>query len=227
VVQGRFRSEPDRPGGLLILAVRGDGPKGQRTLLAAFAQACVARNLLPGRPSPADAFRIVRDMPYRRPEGAPPWALLSDWCGTCSGKHGLLAGLLDEMGIANRTMLATYRYTWTGAGPVPEALASILGAGPVPDVHTYLEIRWDGNWTAVDATWPRGAERGGLPVNDWTPGDSHRLALTPPYTAYRVDAGTDPRREKERLIRAFVGADLERREAFIVALSEWAATFLG
>lgn len=155
MVQGRIRVEPDRPAGLLS-----SGISVGRTLLETFTEAASARNLLAGKPSPGDAFRIVRDMPYRRPKGMPPLALLSDWCGTCSGKHALLAGLLDEMGIENRLMLATYRFRWTGPEPVPDVLVPVLRDGPVPDVHTFLEIRWNGLWTTVDATWPRGAERG-------------------------------------------------------------------
>lgn len=197
-----------------------------RTLLETFTEAASALNLLAGKPSPGDAFRIVRDMPYRRPKGMPPLALLLDWCGTCSGKHALLAGLLDEMGIENRLMLATYRFRWTGPEPVPDVLVPVLRDGPVPDVHTFLEIRWNGLWTTVDATWPRGAERGGLPVNDWTPGVSHRLAVTPPYISHALAPGADPRQEKDRLVRSFVGEHGRRREALIAALSEWVATLL-
>ena len=65
-----------------------------------------------------------------------------------------------------------------------------------------------------------------LPVNDWTPGVSHRLAVTPPHISYALAPGADPRQEKDRLVRSFVGEHGRRREALIAALSEWVAALL-
>jgi hypothetical protein len=113
----------------------------------------------------AQLFRLVRDMPYRRPADNRPETLIAEWCGTCSGKHVLLGRLLGEIGVASRLMIATYRYTWRPATELPPDLAAILVAGPVPDVHNFLEIAWEDVWLPVDATWSSAAGRLGFAYN--------------------------------------------------------------
>lgn len=183
------------------------------------------RGLDPGEGGEADAFRLIRDLPYGRPTGTAIDAPILEWRGTCSGKHMLLGAVLDEFGLRSRMMIATYRFSWTLPGPVPTPLVPILESGPVPDVHNFLSVTWDGaRFHAVDATWPKGGRTLGLVVNDWSPGRDHVVACTKPYEAWALPPGHDLREEKQRILARHCGADLARREAFIEALAAWLET---
>src|SRR5438128_48361 len=57
----------------------------------------------------SDAFYLIRDMPYGRASSWEPAAILSEWRGTCSGKHYLLKSVLEEMGVRSRVMACTQR----------------------------------------------------------------------------------------------------------------------
>lgn len=163
-------------------------------------------------------------MPYHRPSDNRPETLIAEWCGTCSGKHVLLGQLFAEVGVQSRLMIATYRYTWRAAAKPPPELASILAAGPVPDVHNFLEIAWAGVWLPVDATWSEAAGRLGFAFNrELVPGVAHEVACTPPFWAWPVPQGADLAAYKGRVVRRHCGEDLPRREAFIAALAGWVA----
>ena len=59
---------------------------------------------------PSDLFRLVRDLPYRRPSRPDALAAIDECYGTCSTKHGLLQRLLAAVGIPSRLMIASYTY---------------------------------------------------------------------------------------------------------------------
>lgn len=173
-------------------------------------------------PSPDRVFRLVRDMPYERASDLSPSTLIREWRGTCSGKHLLLQALLSDLGLRVRLMIATYRYSWQGPGPVPRALAQLLAPGPVPDVHNFLEVQSLGAWLPLDATFPKPAAAIGFPVNDgFVPGVAQRVACTPPYSAWPVPPDVALDAYKAGVLAEFCGADLPRREAFIAALTAW------
>ena len=103
-----------------------------------------------------------------------------------------------------------------------DRLRELLQAGPVPDVHTYLEVMNADGAFPVDATLPWSAGRAGLPINTaFQMGSPMRLAITgnPAWTA--PVRGEELYTEKERRTAEFCGADRPRREAFIQALSLW------
>lgn len=67
------------------------------TLTEQLQQAALERGLsVPGQPGPADVFRLVREMPYRRASDRRPETTIREWRGTCSGKHYLLKALLSD-----------------------------------------------------------------------------------------------------------------------------------
>ena len=170
---------------------------------------------------PPDLFRLVRDLPYRRPSSPDASAAMAEWCGTCSTKHRLLQRLLAARGVPSRLMIATYTYRWTAADPPPPAMAAVLADGPVRDVHNFLEVWAAGAWGAVDATWPRGAEWLGFPVNPaWTPGVPQAVACLAPYRAWPVPTDQDPLAYKASIVRAWCGPEAARRERLIAALSD-------
>jgi hypothetical protein len=191
-------------------------------MLADFLAAARQRGLdLGAHPGAREIALQVRDLPYRRPTDNEPETLIAEWCGTCSGKHRLLAVLLAELGYATRLMIATYRFRWQGPGEPPAALARVLVDGPVPDVHNFLEVATaDRHWQALDVTWPPGAERLGFVVNDdWQPGIRQAVACLEPYTAWPVPPDSDPAVYKAAVVARWCGPERLRREALVAAFA--------
>lgn len=181
----------------------------------------------------AVAFRLVRDMPYRRASDREPETILREWTGTCSGKHYLLADLLDEIGLPNMILVATHQFEAENSPWLPPHLAEMLRDGPVADVHTFLRVQHDpvaGESMTLDCTWPAAAARLGMSANlEFVPGMDHQIACDP-IELFHVPPDTDPQEFKERVIRDHVGppgsAEARRRDAFIAGLSEWLAAEL-
>lgn len=53
------------------------------------------------------AFILVRDMPYTRASTRDPETIISEWRGTCSGKHYLLKALFTELGYSSQVIVCT------------------------------------------------------------------------------------------------------------------------
>jgi len=200
-------------------------------LLPLLREQATARGLLAPdeRVTPAVAFRLVRDMPYRRASDRQPETILREWTGTCSGKHYLLRYLMEELGLPAMIIIATHEFDTENSPWLPPHLADEVTRGPVPDVHNFLRVQHDpvaAEWMTVDCTWPAAAARLGLPANlDFTPGIDHRIACDP-IELFHVPEDEDPQALKERIIEDHAGAEAERRDRFINALSDWLATEL-
>jgi len=232
----RLMNRPERAAELLAWAEATEVPEGQRgasserradlrsDLRSRLAEAAYLRGLIPpGTVVDAPlAFRLVRDLPYRRPSDNRPRTLIDEWRGTCSGKHRLLAQLLSECGYRTRLMIATYFYRLDPSGKALPELTRILEQGPVPDVHNFLEVGTrGGRWVAVDATWPAGAEVLGFAVNEaWDLSQSQQVACLPPFHAWEIPPGVDPDRYKANVVRMWCGDHLGRREALIQVFAE-------
>jgi hypothetical protein len=177
----------------------------------------------------ATAYRLVRDMPYRRASDREPETILREWTGTCSGKHYLLGELFDELGLASMLMIATHEFTPENSPWLPPHLASEVRLAPVPDVHNFLRVEHDQvmhEWMTVDATWPASAHTLGIPSNAaFEPGRDQVIACDP-IEIFHVPPDIDPQELKDRILADHVGSDAARREAFIAALSAWLATEL-
>lgn len=182
------------------------------------------------RIDPATAFRLVRDMPYRRASDRRPETILREWTGTCSGKHYLLHDLFEELGLASMMIIATHEFTPENSPWLPPHLATEVRLAPLPDVHTFLRVEHDPNlheWMTVDATWPATARSLGLPANpSYQPGRDQQIACDP-IEIFHVPEDADPQELKERILADHVGAQAARRDAFINALSDWIARELG
>lgn len=178
----------------------------------------------------AVAFRLVRDMPYRRASDRESETILHEWTGTCSGKHYLLADLLDEIGLPNMILVATHQFEAENSPWLPPHLMAVLRHGPVPDVHNFLRVQHDpvaGESMTLDCTWPAAAARLGLPANlEFVPGIDQQVACDP-IELFHVPQDVDPQEFKERVIRDFVGPPdspaARRRDEFIAGLSDWLA----
>lgn len=170
-----------------------------------------------------NAFYLVRDMPYRRASDRQPETLIKEWRGTCSGKHYLLRALYEQLGYRSRVIACT-SVDMIAEDKVPEEIHDlwVAAGGRFVDVHNYLVLSLPGGEMVVDATWPAGNERYGLKVNkEFVLGQDQQIACTP-LQSWVVPKDGDPQSFKQQLLHEhFTPEELEFRDAFIVALSEW------
>jgi hypothetical protein len=169
----------------------------------------------------AQAFALVRDMPYRRASDRRPETIISEWQGTCSGKHYLLQALFAELGLSSEIIACT-TVTPVDAAEVPEPLRPLYEAANrrFVDVHNYLLVALPGGGQMkVDATWPLSKRNAGMIVNEtFILGQDQQLAATP-IENWAIPAGRDPQEFKDELLRShFTPAELEFREIVIQAL---------
>jgi hypothetical protein len=171
----------------------------------------------------ATVFYLVRDMPYRRASDRRPETIITEWCGTCSGKHYLLQALYAELGFSSQVIACT---TITPVGPerVPQSLLPLYEEANrrFVDVHNYLLLALpNGKQMVVDATWPLSARKAGMVVNDsFVLGQDQQIAYEPLQT-WTIPTGRDPQDFKDELLLAhFTPAELEFREIVIQALGE-------
>jgi len=101
---------------------------------------------------------VVSRLPYARPSDRSAAGVLSEWRGTCSTKHMLLADLVHENWPERNVRLWHRVYTLS-----PDLAASLWGShastlvprGGLVDVHTYGTIQVaDATGVIVDATFP-------------------------------------------------------------------------
>lgn len=195
-------------------------------LAAQLRAAAIQRGVLDASASLSvgEAVRIVRDLPYRRASDRRPETVIEEWRGTCSGKHYLLAQVLEELGAGVMIIHATHHFTEENSPWLPPDLLDEVRRAPVPDIHTFLRVQLDAfldEWFTVDATWPLAAKDLGMPVNEgFHHGDDHKIAADVEEIIH-VDEDDDPQTVKEALIAAFVGDEGPRRDAFIERLSTW------
>ncbi len=81
----------------------------------------------------AEAVRIVRDLPYARASDRRPETVIEEWRGTCSGKHYLLAQVLEELGAGVMVIHATHHFTPENSPWLPPDLLEEVRRAPVPD----------------------------------------------------------------------------------------------
>ena len=171
----------------------------------------------------AAAFRLVRDMPYRRASDRQPETLIQEWRGTCSGKHYLLKDLFEELGTHSQVIACT------SIEPIDEEKTPnqihglwVAAGGRFVDVHNYLVLELPESEMVVDATWPLGYQKYGLKVNEeFVLGKDQQIACKPNQT-WVVPEDGDPQAFKEQLLREhFTPHELAFRDAFIIAVSEW------
>lgn len=103
----------------------------------------------------ATEFEKVRDIPYRIPLS------LEEQDDCCSGKAEKLFRVLKGHGYEVRYRLCTFR--WSDLN-LPKEILEI----PHDDEssHTYLEIKVDGRWKIIDATWDKKL-KGIFNINEW------------------------------------------------------------
>lgn len=150
-------------------------------------------------------FGSIRDIPYRI-----PLSLEEEDCA-CVGKNQKLMNALQELGYEVRWRICDFR--WSDL-PIPKNVLVI----PHDDEaqHAYLEVKLEGEWKTVDATWDAGLHRV-LDVADWD-----GLSATP--IAVPCSATLSPE-ESAKLMSAIdteaIQHDLGRNGEFYKALNDW------
>jgi len=168
-------------------------------------------------------FALVRDMPYHRASNRQPETTISEWRGTCSGKHYLLQALFAELGLSSQLIACTTTVP-INAIDVPQELQTLYreANSRFVDVHNYLllDVPQSGRMV-VDATWPLSAQKEGRISNEsFILGIDQQLAMVP-IENWPIPEGCDPQEFKEELLREqFTPAELEFREILIRAVSE-------
>lgn len=189
-------------------------------LLADFRSAAVARRRFPDdeRLSPASLFALVRDMGPDAEEAELSTAL-ERWRASQCTKHALLHQLYREFGLNSVLIYAAHVITPETWPWLPATVRQELGAGPLPDVHSFVRLQIGSEWMAVDATWPSMARSLGAPVNDrFEAGRDMRLGCDPDEL-FHAPEGRDLHEYYRTLLVRVAGHDLERRSRFFAELA--------
>lgn len=154
---------------------------------------------------PISTFNQIRDVPYYIP------LTLNEKDRCCAGKHKMLKAKLEEAGLATRYRVCLF--CWSALKLPPELLAI-----PHDDdcTHVFLEIKIDGRWVKVDATWDSGVKKI-LPVNNWD-GRSDTPLAVPAIEIFSPE-------KSERIMRTGSDektlADLRVNGRFYQAFNKW------
>jgi hypothetical protein len=172
---------------------------------------------------PRLVFSLVRDMPYQRASDRKPETIISEWRGTCSGKHYLLQKLFEQLGFETKIVACT-SITPVDPGDISPQVEPLYTAANCRfvDVHNYLLLSVPGGGEMiVDATWPLSAEQHGMIVNkEFVLGKDQHIVTTP-IESWVVPADADPQAFKDQLLQEKFSLDeLKFREVIIQAISE-------
>jgi hypothetical protein len=164
-------------------------------------------------PTLVDLVEAVRAVPYGRPRDRTPAGVVSDWRGTCSTKHALLAEMTVmrwpglEPGVVHRVYRLTPDLCRGLFGD--RAVAAVPPEG-VTDVHSYLTLSIKERRVRVDATFP-GPRWDGVSDMPLSCGEG-----------FDVEGGDDPNATKSSLVERY--CDVAMRERVIEALAEGTGT---
>jgi uridine kinase len=152
-----------------------------------------------------DAFRSVRDIPYRIPLS------LTETDECCTGKHKILLKKFVELGIPVRWRVCSFR--WSDL-KLPIELTRVPHEND--STHAFLEVNMNGRWIVVDATWDS-ALKDVLSINDWdgisdTPVAAPVIELFSLEKSKQIMENENPDETKK---------DLEKNGVFYDAFNQW------
>jgi hypothetical protein len=146
-------------------------------------------------PDVVTIFERVRDIPFKFAPHHDAETLLQCGYGTCAPKHALLAQLYQRLGLETRFVYVTFRFEEM-PGEFPEDLRPLLYDGVVRG-HTALQLRLNGRWVDVDATFDRPLKTAGFVVTEEWDGRSSMPLVVHPLT--RVESEEPPACEETLL----------------------------
>lgn len=180
---------------------------------------------IPGRDGWRDVaavFHAVRCLPYVSLGDRSLEGVLARRAGSCSGKHSLLAAILNEIGVPAEVelVLGDFASPLRTARNLPGVLNEAAADG-IRDVHNIVRADIGGRRTILDATWHDAVIPFGLRVNHIWAGCSD--------TSIAVDVGEmlgpakDPAAEKAAIIGSWPAAEQQRRRRFLESINRWVA----
>jgi hypothetical protein len=144
--------------------------------------------------------------------------------GTCSGKHLLLKGLYNSLGIEVKECLVMHSFNNLGAA-YPDYIKKMFDKTEILDPHNFLKIRYPLNkdqWLTVDATWDSGLINLGFPVNlNWNGLTSMPLAVV---QGGKISESYDSIALKKHILNSFTGQQRALRIEFLKSLTFWLET---
>jgi hypothetical protein len=155
-----------------------------------------------------EAVIAISAIPYGRPSDRTPLGVLTEWRGTCSTKHMLLAGVVTEGWPECRPELWHRVYQVTrefAADNWGQHVAATVPPKGLADVHTFATLVLDTTTVRVDVT---------MPLSGW---DGHSDTPLACDAGHDQPAGPDPLASKAVLVNRH--CDPRLRECFIAALS--------
>jgi hypothetical protein len=169
--------------------------------------------------SAADAFFLVRDMPYKRASSREPQTTIKEWQGTCSGKHYLLKSVFNELNLPCKLMACTLYLPSRILQHLPPEVQTLFASSAIPDVHNYLLVSHNTHEVIVDATWPPETERFGLPINKEFNLEKDMQLYGEPMERFVVPEAVDPQTYKDDLLSThFSSQELKIRDKFFSLL---------
>ena len=151
-------------------------------------------------------FNSIRDIPYKIPL---QWG---DEDNCCSGKHEKLFNLLKkEYEVRYRVCV----FLWSDLN-LPSELEKIPHDNDC--THVYLEIKIDGNWKILDATWDKGLKNL-FHINEWDGKFDTEIAVKPTkiFTPQKSLEIVNNQSEEG------INKDLEINGKFYKGFNEWLA----
>ena len=151
-------------------------------------------------------FESVRDIPYRIPLS------LEEEDNCCSGKHEKLLRILKERGYEVRYRVCVF--LWSSLS-LPKDLKKISHSGK--SSHIYLEIKLDGVWRILDATWDKGL-KGLFHVSEWDGKSNTEIAVKPVKIFSAEETTKVVKMENDEIS---IKRDLEANGKFYEAFNKW------
>ena len=144
--------------------------------------------------------------------------LQSEKVGTCTGKHLVLEAGLQELGIACRSVVCTFRWQDQEIR-FPQRLKDILTKHTWLHAHNFIQVQnSSAEWIDVDVTWDGDLRRHGFRVlpSDWD-GEHPFVGL---IILERWD-GIDMHSKKDELLHMLTDDQRHAREQFLRGFIAW------
>ncbi|NTU66844.1 MAG: hypothetical protein HGB08_02860 [Candidatus Moranbacteria bacterium] len=152
-----------------------------------------------------NAFNQVRDIPYKIPVSLGE----NDCC--CSGKHMLLKKAFENLGYECRYRVCSFR--WSDL-KLPKGVCEAQHDDN--STHVYLEMKIDGEWKNIDATWDSGLS-GVFHVNEWDGENDTEIAV--PIMDLLSDEKSHEIMTNENI--EVIRDDLKKNGEFYKAFNKW------
>jgi hypothetical protein len=168
----------------------------------------------------------IRDIPYGRPASPrDPVSVLTDWKGTCSGKHLLVRAILETMGLRSRLFCLPYLLD-DAQNTLPSDVVQAYIGQDLWDVHNYLELNTPAGPVNVDVTWSRELAEFGFPTTLHWDGEHAFHIAAPTGEPVLVSRDVDLITVKDQLLQRLTPpAARALRECYIEDLSVFASNY--